>query len=915
MRRPQIAIAFAIFLALTGIVGALRLSPDASADSLVDQGSEEFKATDRFREHFGSDAIVVLVRGNLKKILLSDDLGHLLQVERCLSGVLPPATSGPVSACEELNRTDPVKAVYGPAEFLNQTAEQATSLLQGQVASTQALAQRLRKQEIARIRKEGGTEAEAQAAGNIAAGAAQEALTQQLLQAAIQTGLSGPPRIDDPRYVDAVVFDQNSADGKPKSKFGYLFPSKRAALISARLRPDLSETERQGAIDAISEAVQSPEFELDNGSYVLGGVPIVVDGLADEMRPELVVLLSLAVLVMALVLMAIFRPPMRLLPLALALGAASISFGLLGLLGGSLTLASIAVLPVLIGLSVDYGIQMQARFREQVMAGAAPGRAAVEAATTGGRVIATAGLATGAGFLVLLFSPIQIMREFAILLALGIGVSLLLVLTVGMAVMASIPASEIRSAGSSRRGVMRRLEDSESESALVASLQRLGARGSAAREAISTRVRSFGTQALAFSITNPGRVLAIGFLVAVLGWGAGTQTKVNSDLLELVPDDVPAIQSVDELQKATGVSGEINVLVEGPNVANPEVINWMTDFRERILERHGFEVVQLAEQSSGVPPDCRAEGTDLCPGPSLTDLFTVPPQQEDIDSTLRLLPELYRSAVLATDADPATIDADSQGSTPTGDQDRSTQYLNLSLLIPVQPLDQQKELVDDIRLQIRAGEIQPPDGVEVTVVGLPVLVADAGAQLSASRWWLPPVGLLAVALVLLAVYRSRDRALVPLIPIVLATGWSALFVEAMRVDLSPMSVTLGALVIAISTEFSVIIAARFHEQREAGESTGTALRSAYSRTGVAVAASGVTAIAGFAVLIASGIPILRSFGVVTVVDLSVALLGVLLVLPAALVWAESRADSGRLSGGARGKDLPTLETNSTAEAG
>ena len=143
-----------------------------------------------------------------------------------------------------------------------------------------------------------------------------------------------------------------------------------------------------------------------------------------------------------------------------------------------------------------------------------------------------------------------------------------------------------------------------------------------------------------------------------------------------------------------------------------------------------------------------------------------------------------------------------------------------------------------------------------------------------------------VAAVLAAVYRSPGRVLVPLIPIALATGWSALVLAAMGVPLNPMSATLGALVIAIATEFSVILSARFHEERAAGRSVGEALRVTYSRTGIAVLASGVTAIAGFAVLITSGITMLREFGLVTVVDLTVALAGVMLVLPAALVWAE-----------------------------
>ena len=102
-----------------------------------------------------------------------------------------------------------------------------------------------------------------------------------------------------------------------------------------------------------------------------------------------------------------------------------------------------------------------------------------------------------------------------------------------------------------------------------------------------------------------------------------------------------------------------------------------------------------------------------------------------------------------------------------------------------------------------------------------------------------------------------------------------------------MSATLGALVIAIATEFSVILSARYHEERGAGLSVGEALRRTYARTGAAVLASGVTAIAGFAVLIATDIRMLRDFGLVTVVDLGVALAGVMLVLPAALVWAES----------------------------
>ncbi len=101
-----------------------------------------------------------------------------------------------------------------------------------------------------------------------------------------------------------------------------------------------------------------------------------------------------------------------------------------------------------------------------------------------------------------------------------------------------------------------------------------------------------------------------------------------------------------------------------------------------------------------------------------------------------------------------------------------------------------------------------------------------------------------------------------------------------------MSVTLGALVIAISTEFSVLLSERHRQERLAGHDTVQALRRSYRHTGAAVAASGVTAIAGFGVLAFSDIRMLRDFGLVTLIDLSVSLIGVLIALPAAIVIAE-----------------------------
>ncbi len=208
----------------------------------------------------------------------------------------------------------------------------------------------------------------------------------------------------------------------------------------------------------------------------------------------------------------------------------------------------------------------------------------------------------------------------------------------------------------------------------------------------------------------------------------------------------------------------------------------------------------------------------------------------------------------------------------------------LAFGIRLMPLDQQQRVIEAMR-----SALHPPRGVSVQLVGLPVLAAQSGAEV-ASPWrrvLTLLAGLAAAALVLLVAFRGdRRRTFAPLLPVVLATGWSALVVFAIRVPLNPMSVTLSALVIAISTEFSVLLSERHRQERIAGYAMHEALRRTYSQTGAAVAASGVTAIVGFGVLVLSDIAMLRDFGVVTLVDLSVSLLGVLVALPAALLLAE-----------------------------
>jgi hydrophobe/amphiphile efflux-3 (HAE3) family protein len=904
-RRPLLTLGIVVALALGGGLLALGLRPSADMSTFVSSSSASYRATADDEQHFGDESVVILIRESLPNLVETKDLGTLTELEACLGGqydeanatlraVVPvpagthPPYGGWSSPCGKLMRSHATQVVYGPGTFLNRAVAavntQISSMMAGVTKSTQAAEAQAYRLALGRGMSRKQALSEANAAGQLEY--QQQLGTLETM--AVSSGINGTPSIDDPNFIPEIVFDSTRGVNQPKARFAYLFPTADSALIQVRLRASLSSAQQARAIGWIRQAIHMPMFRSAyGGRYTVTGVPVVINDLSSQITGSIFTLLIAAILVMAVTLLVVFRQRLRLLPLAIALAAAGITFGLLAILGASLTLASIAVLPILIGLAVDYCVQFQARASEvrdadvmsQVGGPTPAARAISRAAGRAAPAIATAALATATGFLVLLLSPVPMVRGFGVLLVAGIAVAFACALTAGSATLAlsdrrrvatRVPrggavTASLRGAGEIVGGAVIALRDGLAPAIrgardLIVPRRRWHAR---ARPAADPRAfnadagtRAWLPGALSAVTRHPGRILAVTAVLAAAGWVADTQTGVQSDVTKLVPSSMPALRNLRTLERVTGVSGEIDVVVHAPNVATPKTVHWMVDYENGLLSHFGY----LEEKG------CAA--ATLCPALSLPDLFSTGSQpsstnlsQSQINALLGAVPTYFSQAVLTPDHREAT----------------------LAFGIRLMPLARQQTVIDYMQSQLH-----PPSGVHAALAGLPVLAAQANAALSSSgrRLLTLLVGLLAVGLVLLLVLRRPARALVPMVPILLATGWSALILFLIGIPLNPMSATLGTLVIAISTEFSVLLSERYRQERAAGHEFAAALARTYRFTGAAVLASGVTAIAGFGVLVFSNITMLRDFGFVTLIDLTVSLGGVLLVLPAVLEISE-----------------------------
>ncbi|MFI4991039.1 MAG: MMPL family transporter [Solirubrobacterales bacterium] len=877
VRRPRLVIAGAIVLGLAGAGLALRLKPTAATSTFVSSSSSEYRDTQSFYRNFGEEPVEVLVKGDLQKLVLSEDLQRLLGLEGCLSGNVPLkalAQEGGVGGpCGKLAHDHPVKVVFGPGTFVNEAAGQIDEQLASQSKQAELQAKQAERAVTQAALKRGLSAAEARTLGRQASKITIARFQEGLVTLALQYGLTSKPSIEDHEFATALVFDSSKRAGTPKQRFAYLFPSREAALVSVRMRAGLSESQRTHTIGLIRQAVAMPQWRLRHGErYLVTGVPVIVSDLTSSITRSIELLLIAVLLVMAASLGLIFTGRPRLLPLAIAVLAAALTFGALSLAGASLTVASIAVLPVLVGLAVDYAIQFQSRVQEESErdGGEARETVVVRAAALGAPTIATAGAASAAAMLVLLLSPVPMVRGFGLLLVLGVIVAFLCALTAGAGVLA---LAGRRRASLRARPAAAPASAATALAADVASAWREA--GELLRDNPLTRAVTRG--ALVGAIRRPGRVLLAGLLLAALGWGLDTQTRVETDITKLVPQNLSSLEGLGALERSTGVGGEIDLMVSSNALTKPATIEWMSRYEKSVLERYGYSSAAgcgkarlcpafslpdlFSTQGAGAGQIVPEEGVQAKPGkagkaaPKKSNKLT----QAEVSGLLGAIPPYFSQDVITPDRRVAT----------------------LAFGIRLMSLQQQQQLIEGMR-----ASLHPPAGVSAQLVGLPVLAAKSGTAVASPLRRVETLlaSLAVVALVLLLAFGGEvSRALVPLVPIALASGWSALILFAMRVPLNPMSVTLGALVIAISTEFSVLLCERHRQELRAGYDTVEALRRAYRRTGAAIAASGVTAIAGFGVLALSDIRMLRDFGLVTLIDLTVSLLGVLVALPAALI--------------------------------
>jgi hydrophobe/amphiphile efflux-3 (HAE3) family protein len=632
-----------------------------------------------------------------------------------------------------------------------------------------------------------------------------------ITEARLYTAIPPSQRVlTNPDWVHFVVHEPDNSVRQSLSTF---VPNDHHLLMAVYLKGDLNINQETAAASSVTKIIDSAHFQ--GATVITTGVPALLKTINDYLKHGILSLAGVAGLVMVAILLLSFSVRWRLLPFAIVALGMVWGFGLVGYFGVSLTLATIAALPVLLGVGMDYAIQMHSRIEEEVVLD----RAAhpIQASARGlGPALLVVTFDTVFAFTALWFAKTPAIREFGSLLVIGI---------IAVCVCS-----------------------------IIATLAVLGIR----EYKSPTKGKDFSHGILSRTVAFLGRIperaaipLAAAAVAVFLG-GLAVEGRLvlQTDPIQWVNPQAQSIKDINQLKADTGSDNELAMRISAGQAFSDQAVSYVADFSRQLQAKYPHELWPAAGLVNTIDQFINLPGWN-----------TVVPTGAQIEGVYLIAPEGVRKTTVADGG--RAINVIFRGRTNT--------------------LDDLRPVVRDLR-----GGINPPPGISVAPGGIAVVGVGLVQNLEKSRTQLTYLALLFVGAFLAIRLRSLIRSLLSLVPVLVAVGAVSLIGVTFNLKLSPVTSVAGPLVVAVCTEFTSLILLRFVEERGRGLEPRQAMDATARRTGRAFMVSGMTAVAGVAVLATSSMPLLRDFGIIVGLNVFVALLSALVVLPPILVWADRR---------------------------
>ncbi len=555
-------------------------------------------------------------------------------------------------------------------------------------------------------------------------------------------------------------------------------------------------------------------------------------------------------------------------------------FGSMALFGISFNVIAVALVPLILGLGVDYSVHLLHNYRVEIEDGKKPSTAIKNSVTEIGTAMFLAMLTTVIAFLSFLTASFPPVRDFGILLALGVVFTFITALTL----LASL----------------RYILDRRKTVAVQRSHQSLGVRR--VMNLLSAQVISHQKMILLVTIA----------VTLVFAYGA-LRIDTGYDMEQFAPEDTPAFELFDEIGRRFPYSSQNQeyVLIEG-NVATVEVLTGVRQIHQN-LEDDQF-VARNPDGSQKVTSVYSVIKQAVENNVSLMDRFNIdkdsliPGSDQDVESLFDYLYDRYETSSMSMDESMemnemtmntsvfSSISFDRVGGelgNVLSKEDGRYEATVVRVYIDQLYADTddgdvsddltvlKNELVKDASIDLR--------NAEVIVTGQNIITLTVTNSLTDSQVVSTAVSIMLAALVLIIVYRSASLGIIALIPVGFSIVWILGTMYYIGYTLNALTITVTSITIGIGIDYAIHATERFRFIVDKTGDITKAVCETISHTGGALLIAALTTALGFGILVFAPIPPQQQFGLILAVTIAYSFLSSIFILPLVLYhWAKRR---------------------------
>ncbi len=588
-----------------------------------------------------------------------------------------------------------------------------------------------------------------------------------------------------------------------------------AASVTATITGTIEENITTDRIDSIVNALPG------KAEVMKGGLPYIRKSLLNDVRKDAIILVPAAMLIMLIVLrLNLGNWRSVFMPFSVVFLTTAFSMALVPLVGWKMSIITVLVPVILIGVANNYGIYLVARFQELKFYN--PDLSVRELLDnllkSLNMPILFSGLTTVAGILGLLAHSIIPARQVGILAASGVSLAL---------VMSLLLIPSLISVNSSR---------------LVPKKNRNSTTGF---------FDSLLTSLSDIIIRRPGRILATAIAVILLFAAGIFFIRIDTNMENYFSSNHPVKLASEVINKKFGGSQTISVMIEG-DIKDPVLMTDIDRMTNEIESMEGvgnvFSISQVVREMSKAIFVKGEDGYDRIP---------------DSREAIAQMFELY------------SMSGDPEDFRQLADPD----YMKAHVLVRFSKPDNKH--VNPVNTRI--AELAKEMDATVSIGGYALIMADFAESIIRGQISSLVFAVLTVLLLLALVFKSLKGGMIGSIPLLASIVILFGFMGYSGIPLDAATALLSSIMIGVGVDFTIQYVWNFNLQINSGLSWPDATRTAIRTIGRSIIINAFSVMAGFSALILSGFTSIRFFGYLVLISIGSCLIGALLIIPAILL--------------------------------